>query len=404
MTTDRTYTFSLKHDDRFWILSQEAGSVYTQSLNAFWKHYNDTGVWLSKFELQAHMKDKIERKLLHSDSFLAAMQQVHNNLASWKEAKVVCPDAKAPYKEKFLQPIRFKQSQIHYKDGCLNLSLGTNEKGERDYFSFLWNTELPTTGYASISYDKTKGWKLNIVMSFDEDTLRLNKKKSLSLDLGVKRLATLFDGKDVITISGKKLRGLTHYQNKIKGDLNSKLSKKVKGSKRSRKMKTGWRKKNARLQNIKKDILHKASRFVVDYAIERRIGNIIIGDCASIHDGTNLGAKNNQQVQQNPEQQLKHYIEEKFNRISGGENTKIVPEPYTSQKCPCCENRHKPKNRLYECTNEKCGFVYDRDGVGAINIFNENVSFGVVKPGRIRLLTRPVGLKFSNSNQLLFAA
>ena len=391
-----TYSYVLPHDGRFFELSKEAGEVYSLSLQEFWKTYDQTGVWLSKFDLQAHMKDKLERKLLHSDSFLGAMQQVHANLASWKEAKKICPDTKAPYKSKFLQPIRFKQSQIHFEKGFLKLSLGKNANGKKDYFLFRWNKELSLPSYCSISYDRTKGWKLNVVIEKEIKIISLNPNKTLSIDLGVKRVATLFDGIQALKISGKKLKGLVHYQNKIKAKLQSYLSKKQKDSKRARKLKTAWRKRNARLQAIKQDILHKTSRFIVDYAIENKIGNIVIGDCSGIHDKTNLGKTNNQQVQQNPEQRIKNYVKEKFECISGQVN--IVPEPYTSQTCPCCGHRYKPKNREYICS--ECGFIYDRDGVGAINIYNENVSFGI-NPERIRLLTRPIGLKFKKSNQLL---
>ncbi len=55
-------------------------------------------------------------------------------------------------------------------------------------------------------------------------------------------------------------------------------------------------------------------------------------------------------------------------------------ESYTTQLCPKCGNRHKPKNRNYVCP--ACGFSYHRDGVGAINLFRrfmEKVS------GRLKL-------------------
>ena len=44
-------------------------------------------------------------------------------------------------------------------------------------------------------------------------------------------------------------------------------------------------------------------------------------------------------------------------------------EAYTSQTCPKCGHRKKPKNRNYHC--KQCDFRYHRDGVGAINIRNE---------------------------------
>lgn len=388
MIMQRTYSWNL-YDPRFFELAKEAGNVYSASLEEFWKVYNETGVWLSKFDLQKHMKGKIERKLLHSDSFLGAMQQVHANLASWKEARKVNKEAKPPTKIKFLQAILFKKSQIRYKDGCLKITLGT----DKEFLSVKWNSEIPIPIYGSVTYSKTRGWKINLIIEIDQEEIKLNDKKFLSIDLGVKRTATLFDGKNVITLSGKKILELIHYRNKKNAYTQSKLSYKKKDSNNYKKIKRAQRKCVDRLLNKQKDILHKYSKFVIDYSSQNKIGNIIIGDNSSTHDSPNLGKNNNQKISQNPEQKLKNYIKYKFESISG--QVKIVPEPYTSQSCPCCKQRYKPKNRTYKCS--KCGFVYDRDGVGAINIYNENISSGLmIKIERIRSLTEPIGIRFRN--------
>ena len=97
---------------------------------------------------------------------------------------------------------------------------------------------------------------------------------------------------------------------------------------------------------------------------------IVIGDCSGIHTNTNCGKKNNQQIQQSPEQRLRKYIEYKFESIGG--ITEVISEEYTSQTCPQCGKRYKPQNRIYKC--RECGFIYDRDGVGAINIYFKKVS------------------------------
>jgi putative transposase len=388
MIAQRTYSWNL-YDSRFFELAKEAGNVYSASLEEFWKVYNENGVWLSKFDLQKHMKGKIERKLLHSDSFLGAMQQVHANLASWKEARKINEKIKPPTKTKFLQAVLFKKSQIRYRDNYLKITLGT----DKEFLFVKWNNEIPIPTYGSITYSKTRGWKINLVVETDLKEIKLNNKKFISIDLGVKRIATLFDGKNAITLSGKKLLELIHYRNKNNADTQSKLSQKKKDSNNYKKIKRAQRKSVDRLLNKQKDVLHKYSRFVVNYAVQNKIGNIIIGDNTSTHDSPNLGKNNNQKISQNPEQKLKNYIKYKFEGISG--QTRIVPEPYTSQTCPCCKHRYKPNNRTYKCS--ECGFVYDRDGVGAINIYNENVSFDfLIKVERIRSLPEPIGIKFRN--------
>ena len=47
---------------------------------------------------------------------------------------------------------------------------------------------------------------------------------------------------------------------------------------------------------------------------------------------------------------------------------KLVDEHHTTQTCPHCGHRHKPKGRIYCCP--ACGFQAHRDVVGQINILS----------------------------------
>jgi len=123
------------------------------------------------------------------------------------------------------------------------------------------------------------------------------------------------------------------------------------------------------------------------------IGNIVFGDCSNIHTETNLG-KQNQRIQQNPEQQLRKYISYKFESIGG--TAEVVSEHYTTQTCPKCNNKYKPHDRRYEC--KKCGFEFDRDGVGAINIWLNNVSLD--KTNVVGFLADPIGVKYQDCSNV----
>lgn len=385
MIQTRTYSF-FYYDDRLFELCKEAGKVYSASLKKFWETYEKDDKWLSKFDLQKEMIGVIERENLHSDSYLAAMQQVHNNLASWKEAKKINPDAKAPYKSKFLQPIFFKQSQIKYKKRHLVLTLDKN----KNYIVIPWNESVPIPCFGQVGYSKITGWRISLTFEQDIKEIAIDENKGMSVDLGVKRIATLFDGNRVVALNGKKLKGLLHYRNKTNADYMSKLSRKKKGSNNKKKLQRGRRKTVARLRNIQNDIINKQSRFIVNYAINNNIKKITFGDNSGVHNKTNCG-KNNQMIQQFPEQKLYKQVEYKFTSVSGVVERK--PEPYTSQQCPLCGKKHKTNNRVYTC--KQCKYTYDRDGVGAINIYKQNVS--LVENQRIRLLTRPFGVKFKNN-------
>ena len=174
-----------------------------------------------------------------------------------------------------------------------------------------------------------------------------------------------------------------------------------KNGKATKKIKRALRKIVHRIDNKIKDILHKTSRTMVNDCIEKKIGVATIGDSAGTHDGTNFGAVNNQAIVQCPEQKLAAYFSYKFEDIGG--KVRYVPEYYTSQTCPQCGCRNTPKNRTYKC--KKCGFKYDRDGVGSINIWGigEKVSLGGAKASLsvVGLLTNPIGWKYHSTHDCL---
>jgi len=93
----------------------------------------------------------------------------------------------------------------------------------------------------------------------------------------------------------------------------------------------------------------------------------------------------------------------KFEVIGGIVET--IPENYTSRTCPSCGNvkKNSPSDREYRCST--CKFRYDRDGIGAINIFKK-VSFGCdwqsqSLPDVVGSLTPPIGWKYNSSQDCL---
>jgi putative transposase len=129
-------------------------------------------------------------------------------------------------------------------------------------------------------------------------------------------------------------------------------------------------------------------------SIKKQIQTINIGDCSAIHTNTNCGKRNNQAIQQSPEQKLKQYISYKFEMIGGTVAT--VSERYSTQECPCCKNRYKPSSRYYSCRNAECKFKWDRDGIGGINIWLWNQSIVSNFRDVVGNLTMPRGYKYQS--------
>ncbi len=123
-----------------------------------------------------------------------------------------------------------------------------------------------------------------------------------------------------------------------------------------------------------RDILHKVSRAVVDYAVEANAKEIIIGDVRDIADGINIGKHSSLW----PHGKLRSYI--RYKALMQGMETLLEDEHHTTQTCPNCGSRKKPSGRIYSCG--ECGFVGHRDVVGASNILSRRL-FGEL--GRVQI-------------------
>jgi putative transposase len=167
-----------------------------------------------------------------------------------------------------------------------------------------------------------------------------------------------------IIINGRELRSKRRYQNKVKGTFQQKLSKHRKGSRKYRQLNRKKKQVLKRLDNQIKDILHKQTAKLVQTLKSNDVCTAAMGDVRDIRQNVDYGAKANQKIHQMPSGQVRAMIECKCER--NGIATVIINEAYSSQTCPKCTKRHKPSNRNYKCPF--CGFMFQRDGVGAINI------------------------------------
>lgn len=386
----RTYSQPIKATDLIFETSKESSQIYNQAIELHKRgvNFKDIGKTIDA---------EFDNKFLLAQSRQASYQQYSKDFKSYLEALKSyksCPDKfsgqpKPPHKIKFIRSIYFKEEAIKYIDGNLFLSL----KKPNDPIIVRWTKDLPIPQFASITFDKYKGWELHLIVEIEQSNEVVEKNdKVMSIDLGVKRVATTFDGTNTITYSGKELMSLNNLRNKLTAKTQAKYANAKKDSRRRKYLKRCLRKNIFKIKNKEKDILHKYSRMIVEDAISNNIGTIVIGDCSNTHNKTNCG-KNNQRIQQNPEQKLAKYIDYKFQ--STGRLVKVISERRTSKTCPECDHVHKnsPKGRIFTC--KSCGFTYDRDGVGSVNIYRLEVSLShdewLNVVGR---LTRPLGIKY----------
>lgn len=131
---------------------------------------------------------------------------------------------------------------------------------------------------------------------------------------------------------------------------------------------------------------HCVTRGAVDWCVENKVGTVYVGKLDSLPKGRKKGLRRITQVARNNRWEMPtqaKYLEEKL-ILAGGVGTEEASEAYTSQVCPNCGRRHKPRNRIYHCSPRRggCGWIGDRDGVGSAN-FLSSVKYGAcgnVKP------------------------
>jgi len=386
-------------DPRLLDLAKEAAFIYNAALRTFWQ-FLDKGKYLNIYDLQGRMAE-FRGPLLYSNTRVAAIQQFSKAFSAYRKAKKAydkdpskftgCP--MPPKTEKETQAIFFKNPSIRVRDGFLLLPLSLGNEP----IKVRWDINLGKPIWASINWNPISGWELHLVLTrtVQEDG-RLDPDKIEGIDLGVKRAATTCDDNGrVVTYSGKAIKSLVREREKLKAKTASKRAGLKKHSYRYRRIGRGLRRKTRRNGNRMKDVLHKASRTMVNDCVQEGVGMAVIGDCSSVHDSPNLGKSNNQAINQNPEQRLRKYFEYKFEAIGG--RTASVPENYTTKTCPKCGKINRPHNREYKCS---CGFRYDRDGVGALNIWGlgRQVSLGGAYGalGRRGPLTGPIGWKYKS--------
>lgn len=160
----------------------------------------------------------------------------------------------------------------------------------------------------------------------------------IGIDLGINNLAAITSntGLPPILINGRPLKSINQYFNKKKAKLMSFIG----NIGTSNKIEVVTRKRNQKIE----DYLHKTSKFIVDYATQHDIGNIVIGKNDSWKQEIQLGKRNNQNFVSIPFAKLIHQIEYKAEEV--GINVICNEESYTS-KCSFLDNEPICKHKEY---------------------------------------------------------
>jgi len=349
-------------------LNRASGERYTQVAVFHWRVYRKKGYWLSQNGAE-RWNDRVnagQPTLLHAHSIDAAQQGFYKAIKTARACRKAGMDTRFPYRRKKYRTTIWKQTGIRREGDTLLLARARG----------LAPVRLPLPEHlrdvlqvreVRLVYDKSKRrYFWHFVVENGKQPKEAPGTNVVAVDMGEIHPAAMSDGTDTVVVTCRELRSQRQYTAKRLAELRQRQSKCKRGSRT-------WKRLQRRINRFlyqqakrTRDMEHKVSREVVNTAVAMEAGTIAIGDVRDVADKGTLGKKGNQKVSNWSHGKMRQYIT--YKAEAEGIQTELVNERYTSQTCPSCGCRHKPRGRVYTCG--QCGFSGHRDGVGAVNILS----------------------------------
>jgi IS605 OrfB family transposase len=224
---------------------------------------------------------------------------------------------------------------------------------------------------------------LDVTAAVSVDEHDLDPDRVAGVDVGIIHPFAVASDDEALVISGRAVRAESRLHLDDTRQRSKHLGRKAprrgqRGSRRWRKLRARQRTQQARHRRRVRQAHHQAAKQVVAWAVDRKIGTLVIGDPKGITE-PDAGAAHNLRVRQWRRTHLTQALRDKAERA--GIQVLLVDERGTSSTCPDCHRRvPKPSGRVFSCP--WCGQSGHRDVVGARNIAAN--SGGVTRPpGRV---------------------
>ena len=226
---------------------------------------------------------------------------------------------------------------LDFRSGTISRKRG--KRGEAILCPKSYNIKIPTKIKGKINCIKVVPcrdyYKIEVIYEVSDSKMK-EKGCIAGIDPGSKNLlAIAFSDKEKrpLIISGKKIKSINCYFNKIIGETQSKLRPKTY---KSSKLDRLWKKRENKLSYE----MHVISNFVANLLDESGCSKVVIGDNKNQKQEIRLGRKNNRKFVQIPHQKLFQMIKYKCKRK--GIEVILCEESYTS-KASFIDNDFIPK-------------------------------------------------------------
>ena len=197
----------------------------------------------------------------------------------------------------------------------------------------------------------------------------LDPQRVAGVDLGIIHPYAVVTEDAGLLVSGRALRAEAYLHRADQQARQAKAASRApkpgqRGSRRWRRHRARQRQMEARHRRRVHQAHHQAARQVVAFAVQRRVGTLLVGDPMGI-TSRDAGRVQNWRLRQWRRTHLVQALRDKAELA--GVVVRLVDERGTSSTCPACHQRvPKPTGRRLRCP--QCGLHGHRDLVGARNI------------------------------------
>ena len=355
--------------------------VYNQGRGFINEYYNQESKFLSYFDLDKLLKNLNElnyyKQICKAQVAQQCLRQLSTNYTSYFKA---LKDYKKhpnkyngmPKKPKFKEDqnlITFTYQTIKIRDQFIVI----NKEHKVHIPNEVYKEELKN--FKTISFIPYYN-KVKVIITYETKELNadLNVDEYLSIDLGMNNLCSCVSKDDCFILNGKPLKSINQFFNKHLSKLKS--ERPLKDEKQDYKYNSSKIRKLSLKRELKiNDLLHKASKYLVDFCVQHKIGTIVIGRNKEWKDSIQLGKQTNQNFVSIPFYKLLKMLEYKCKMI--GINLVEQEESYTS-KCDSLAFESVEKHTEYKGRRVKRGLflsslgkALNADINGALNILRK---------------------------------
>ena len=354
-------------------LNRASGTIYTGVLVAHWRLVRKKGLWLSEAS-GTRWGDTRTAAKMHAHSIDAAQQGFYKACdvtRALRQAGIA--EAKFPYHRKTFRTTIWKTTGIQREGDTLRLSGGGRTKKERDERE----CKIPIPERlrdclrfieVRLVYDKlARRYTWHVVVENGLKPKPAPGRDVVAVDLGEIHPAVVGDRERATIITCRERRHESQGHAKRLATISRAIARKAKGSRRRKRLVRAKARMKAKHERVMRDIEHKIGRAVVDVAVERKAGTIVIGDVRDVADKGDKGKVQNGRMSRWNHGKIRFSIGYKA-EAEGITVAPLVDEYSISKTCPHRGQRHNSRGRNFSCPT--FGIRTHRDVVGQTNILS----------------------------------